>query len=551
MALTLSFSKGDVAIRHDLRINLEQNVDPSLTHRNEIMVDRLKTYGYDVERYTDERFKDYIDKYNEGKYPCRQITGGYSAYLHEKNQSLEKSEGLARKGTPLALEFVVQVGNRDTNPAGRYTDESDIERNRHFIKEFIKRFQEKYPHVEILLATFHADEPDGTPHLHMLVQFVGEGYVKGLSHQVSISRALDCDGIERGGSRRTGYSMSRWAKDVEDSIMEPLMLEVFHEEREVLDEKRSHDDTPVFRMKAKKEQEHMERERERFEKDRDEIAYEVSKKGEELTSLKKQIEEEKNNYDDTFSGLESIRNEVNSIEKSIHDVQDDKRYKNPDQMIIKTIPAKKNRLTGKGKEPAMVVISRKNFDFLKKRANDFTYLSGLLKKVKNMLEKVMTTLKSLVNKKEEKEHIEAIARASEIVKEKERAYDELNEENSNVEYILDIERRARTSRLDPEIWDEYIRLVYTRGDMSDRTLSDMVRDIEWYHDNDKDSFKDMMKTVKGFHDDMHQCAKDAGDTMLLERLRLIEEAYEREKRHKKKSLEKAYEEKSSDDHEDR
>lgn len=550
MALTLSFSKGDVAIRHDLRINLEQNVDPSLTYRNEIMVDRLKTYGYDVERYTDERFKDYIDKYNEGKYPCRQITGGYSAYLHEKNQSLEKSEGLARKGTPLALEFVVQVGNRDTNPAGRDTDESDIERNKHFFKEFTKRFQKKFPHVEILLATFHADEPDGTPHLHMLVQFVGEGYKKGLSHQVSISKALECDGIERGGSRRTGYSMSRWAKDVEDNLMEPLMKEVFHEEREILDEKRSHDDTPVFRMKAKKEQEHMERERERFEKDRDEIAYEVSKKGEELTSLKEQIEEEKNNYD-TFKGLESILSELDSIEKNIHDVQDDKRYKEPDQMIIKTIPAKKNGLTGKVKEPVMVVISRKNFDFLKKRANDFIHLSSLLKKVKSMLEKIMTPLKNLFNKKEEKERIKAQAMASEIVKETERAYDELNEANRNVEYILDIERRARNSHLDPEIWDEYIRLVYTRGDMPGRTLGDMVRDIEWYHENEKDAFKEMMETVKEFKDDIDQCIRDSGDTMLLERLRLIEEAYEREKRHKKKSLEKAYEEKSSDDHEDR
>ena len=546
MALTLSFSKGDVAIRHDLRINLEQNVDPSLTHRNEIMVDRLKTYGYDVERYTDERFKDYIDKYNEGKYPCRQITGGYSAYLHEKNQSLEKSEGLARKGTPLALEFVVQVGNRDTNPAGRDTDESDIERNKHFFKEFTKRFQKKFPHVEILLATFHADEPDGTPHLHMLVQFVGEGYKKGLSHQVSISKALECDGIERGGSRRTGYSMSRWAKDVEDNLIEPLMKEVFHEEREILDEKRSHDDTPVFRMKAKKEQEHMERERERFEKDRDEIAYEVSKKGEELTSLKEQIEEEKNNYD-TFKGLESILSELDSIEKNIHDVQDDKRYKEPDQMIIKTIPAKKNGLTGKVKEPVMVVISRKNFDFLKKRANDFIHLSSLLKKVKSMLEKIMTPLKNLFNKKEEKERIKAQAMASEIVKETERAYDELNEANRNVEYILDIERRARNSHLDPEIWDEYIRLVYTRGDMPGRTLGDMVRDIEWYHENEKDAFKEMMETVKEFKDDIDQCIRDSGDTMLLERLRLMEEAYEKEK----KSLEKAYEEKSSDDHEDR
>ena len=141
--------------------------------------------------------------------------------------------------------------------------------------------------------------------------------------------------------------------------------------------------------------------------------------------------------------------------------------------------------------------------------------------------------------------------ASEIVKETERAYDELNEANRNVEYILDIERRARNSHLDPEIWDDYIRLVYTRGDMFDMTLSDMIRDMEWYHENEKDAFKEMMETVKEFKDDIDQCTRDSGDTMLLERLRLIEEAYEREKRHKKKSLEKAYEEKSSDDHENR
>ena len=83
--------------------------------------------------------------------------------------------------------------------------------------------------------------------------------------------------------------------------------------------------------------------------------------------------------------------------------------------------------------------------------------------------------------------------------------------------------------------------------MPGRTLGDMVRDIEWYHENEKDVFKEMMETVKEFKDDIDQCIRDSGDTMLLERLRLMEEAYEKEK----KSLEKAYEEKSSDDHEDR
>jgi len=427
LALTLSFSKGDVAIRHDLRVNPELNVDKNLTTRNRIIIDRLREFDYDINRYTDARFQRYIDEYNKDKYACRQITMGYSEYLAEKNKHLEDSVGQTRRPTPLALEFVVQVGNRDTNPASKDAGTDDIELNRQFFEEFIKRFQKRYPHVEILLASFHADEPDGTPHLHILVQFVGEGYAKGLSHQVSISRALQCDGFERGGSRKTGYSMSRWTKDIEDTVMEPLLKEIFHEDREIIGEKRQHIDTPIFRIKAKQEDLCMKKERENhqkviddMERQRDNLAADVSyyqmktetaekayhntrddlrlmsnelvkvngqladrdlelktkiektkqldaeiaEKKAESASLDKEIIHKKD-LQKGLSQLDDIEKQLNIMGVNMKKSQ--KGHEDPDKMIIDSKPAK-HSFTGK-LIPETVTMTRKNFNKLKSGYN--------------------------------------------------------------------------------------------------------------------------------------------------------------------------------------
>ena len=36
-------------------------------------------------------------------------------------------------------------------------------------EEFIQSYQSSYPHMRIILATVHMDEPKGTPHMHILV----------------------------------------------------------------------------------------------------------------------------------------------------------------------------------------------------------------------------------------------------------------------------------------------------------------------------------------------------------------------------------------------
>ena len=90
-------------------------------------------------------------------------------------------------------------------------------------EEFIQSYQSSYPHMRIILATVHMDEPMGTPHMHILVQPIGEGYKQGLSHQISLTKALACDGFERSEKKEDRLSMTRWQDDIKDNIMEPIL----------------------------------------------------------------------------------------------------------------------------------------------------------------------------------------------------------------------------------------------------------------------------------------------------------------------------------------
>lgn len=85
-------------------------------------------------------------------------------------------------------ECIVQVGNRDNQPLER--DSKDI------LREFYKGWKKANPQLEIIGAYYHADESNGTPHLHIDYVPVGEGYKRGLKKQLSLSKALEMQGVE-------------------------------------------------------------------------------------------------------------------------------------------------------------------------------------------------------------------------------------------------------------------------------------------------------------------------------------------------------------------
>lgn len=261
--LTVSFSSGRTAVQHDKRLEMPDNVlskeefdikirefyeqndglkddtkfEDLIKHRDSfVLEDKLAAFNDSIEEYTNAKFQPYIDEYNKGKKPCRQIKTSYCEHLAKENEKLLKktkdNEALGlnkgiRKPTRTVEEFVVQVGNKDTNSTlpmngetmSQYADR--MQRNRMFLEQFLKDFEHKYPHVDILLAAFHADEPGGTPHIHILVQFTGENYERGLSHQISMSKALELDGFSRSEKRDERFAINRWIDDVKDNVMEP------------------------------------------------------------------------------------------------------------------------------------------------------------------------------------------------------------------------------------------------------------------------------------------------------------------------------------------
>lgn len=326
MSQTVSMSVGRVAILHDIRKEISANVDQTLITRNEIFIDKLKKYNYDLKDFTNDKFQKFIDEYNSKQSrPERRKTRSYVEMIEEENKKLinkaedNKKKGIkasVRKPTQLAHEYVLQIGNKDTNS----TLTADVEKNKQYCREVLEEIEKKYPHVEVLLATYHADEPQGTPHMHILVQFTGEGYKQGLNKQISISKALELDGFER-SNNRGDYAINRWIEDVKDNIMTPKLEWIYGEQREILNDKRSHEDIRFFRKKAKEEAEALSKIKIEVEKkvenrtcDLKEIDEQIKYQEKRLDFYTRKQEEAKKEYNVKMDRLNSVVNEVCMLE---------------------------------------------------------------------------------------------------------------------------------------------------------------------------------------------------------------------------------------------
>jgi hypothetical protein len=326
MSQTVSMSVGRVAILHDIRNEISANVDQTLITRNEIFIDKLKKYNYDLKDFTNDKFQKFIDEYNSKQSrPERRKTRSYVEMIEEENKKLinkaedNKKKGIkasVRKPTQLAHEYVLQIGNKDTNS----TLTADVEKNKQYCREVLEEIEKNYPHVEVLLATYHADEPQGTPHMHILVQFTGEGYKQGLNKQISISKALELDGFER-SNNRGDYAINRWVEDVKDNIMTPKLEWIYGEQREILNDKRSHEDIRFFRKKAKEEAEALSKIKIEVEKkvenrtcDLKEIDEQIKYQEKRLDFYTRKQEEAKKEYNVKMDRLNSVVNEVCMLE---------------------------------------------------------------------------------------------------------------------------------------------------------------------------------------------------------------------------------------------
>lgn len=272
MKIGASFSTGRVAYAHDLRITHTNNVDTELSKDNVTLVDNLQ--GKSIEEYTNERMQPVIDQYNaKQRRKDRKINVPYCDYFNN-----QKDHG------QLAYEAVLQYGEHD-DLGKRYYEATTPEEKAKIRQQYVNVYRymlnvmkEKYPHLEILYATIHFDEPLGTPHMHICYQGIGKNYKQGLSEQVSIGNALSCCGVERVKSRAEaqelgGYQLTRFYHDIRHKYFIPLLqnrlkYEIKEEQHGV-----KHDEPDIY--KAKQEAKQAVQERDEAIQQRDEVIQEL------------------------------------------------------------------------------------------------------------------------------------------------------------------------------------------------------------------------------------------------------------------------------------
>lgn len=206
---TVSVTWGDTINRkHDFREFSEDkwpsHIDRERTKNNIVFRDATLEDTYK------HIFADVIDEYNAKQTRperCKSVEG----YLNELQN---KKDG--RNAVKPAYELIIQVGDMfDTGY--KQADAKESRQAEEILREYWGGFEKRNPNLVVSWSAIHVDE--STPHLGVCVVPVGEGYRRGMSKQVSLSKALACQGFpdEKGG--RSGFD--RWIES-ERQVMESL-----------------------------------------------------------------------------------------------------------------------------------------------------------------------------------------------------------------------------------------------------------------------------------------------------------------------------------------
>ncbi|HAZ9118606.1 TPA: recombinase, partial [Enterococcus faecium] len=130
----------------------------------------------------------------------------YNAKQKRADRKIEDYLAKVRKDKKLEpqREFIVQIGTLDdfrtTRDDGSSTgiSEQQAEQNRvianKILVEYFKEFKERNPNLSVYNAVIHNDEV--SPHLHLNIVPVAEGYKRGVQRQPSFNKALQQQGLQ-------------------------------------------------------------------------------------------------------------------------------------------------------------------------------------------------------------------------------------------------------------------------------------------------------------------------------------------------------------------
>lgn len=176
MAVTISTHNGS-AVRREHNIRNERVVS-KLDHidkngKSEIWHDEKIKEAY--ERIFGSAVAEYNAKQNR---PERHIKNYYN-----------KIEQDAKKHT--AYEMIIGIYGAE--------NECSDELGHKIMKQFVDEWKERNPHLEMIGAYYHADEPNARPHVHIDYVPVADGYKNGMTRQNGLVKALEQQGFTKNG----------------------------------------------------------------------------------------------------------------------------------------------------------------------------------------------------------------------------------------------------------------------------------------------------------------------------------------------------------------
>lgn len=208
MAKTISTHNGSTANRdHNIRnpkiTDKQDHIDKSLRDKNKILHDENPREAYK------RIFGKALNDYNANqKRPDRIIKDYYNHICRD-----EKKHAV--------YEMIVQIGDR--NDTG-----IDAPVERKCLKEFYEGWKKRNPHLECIGAYIHADETEGTVHMHLDYVPVATGYKKGMSTQNGLVKALGQQGFLKDGSLTAQIKWEARENAALEQICRNHGIEIYH-----------------------------------------------------------------------------------------------------------------------------------------------------------------------------------------------------------------------------------------------------------------------------------------------------------------------------------
>ena len=196
MGFSISFKKGtkNTSISHNNReLTDSQKINDWHKHIDFTKSDEnIYLEQTNIREKYEELFGEAVEKYNAKQKRADRKIEDYLAKVR-KDKKLEPQR-----------EFIVQVGTLDdfrtTRDDGSSTgiSEQQAEQNRvianKILVQYYKEFQERNPNLAIYNAVIHNDEI--SPHLHLNIVPVAEGYKRGVQKQPSFNKAFQQQGLK-------------------------------------------------------------------------------------------------------------------------------------------------------------------------------------------------------------------------------------------------------------------------------------------------------------------------------------------------------------------